>query len=442
MFFVVSLGNTTASLYCVRNKDAFMWQPGRMTTYALPVIEIEDIISQLARISKALAVSATADDISAKLKIDKQMTNWKTVLSNYRGHNEDLTAMFTAEQRQFNDLAAQYKLWKTSKAGTLVPPKVGLLPFSTMRKTFAKALSECSELNSIIATSKSFASQVCDDVSTNGWVDFWRSLNGACDMPDTNFKSSLSDSTLLDTFCRERKAAAAADIPGGLESSDDTDSVFGFLKNSKKYVTYSANAPVSLSWTSSVQDSITTTAAYSTAESTSLDAFLQLGITGAGAHYGFNLDSTMQNDLSVSIGKSMGSSRAFDRTVHVVLDDHDTGTYIITSIFVLFYELILFILRLLGDYFAVRITEDSVFGTPVFKTMGGQSQCPGETATQRRQSRVTIKQIIHRCGTDRNTRCDERTLKRGDPASFGLVIENLSPTRMLCLLCLYCISRC
>lgn len=38
-----------------------------------------------------------------------------------------------------------------------------------------------------------------------------------------------------------------------------------------------------------------------------------------------------------------------------------------------------------GDYFVVRITEDPVYGTPVFTTMGGQSKCPGETATSRRE---------------------------------------------------------
>ena len=50
-----------------------------------------------------------------------------------------------------------------------------------------------------------------------------------------------------------------------------------------------------------------------------------------------------------------------------------------------------------GDYFAVRVTEDPVFGTPVFTTMGGQSKCPGETGTTRRESNVKIHQIVDRC---------------------------------------------
>jgi hypothetical protein len=84
-----------------------------------------------------------------------------------------------------------------------------------------------------------------------------------------------------------------------------------------------------------------------------------------------------------------------------------------------------------GDYFAVRITEDPVYGTPVYTTMGGQSKCPGETATSRRESRVTIVDIVPRCGPSHNLPCDATVnpyFLSGEVASFGVVIQNLSPT--------------
>ena len=70
-----------------------------------------------------------------------------------------------------------------------------------------------------------------------------------------------------------------------------------------------------------------------------------------------------------------------------------------------------------------------MYGTPVFTTMGGQSKCPGETATSRRESAVSIYRIIHRCGKYRNATCDAATLSYGDVATFGVVILNNSPSR-------------
>lgn len=87
-------------------------------------------------------------------------------------------------------------------------------------------------------------------------------------------------------------------------------------------------------------------------------------------------------------------------------------------------------LDFVGDYFVVRVTEDKVFGTPIYTTVGGQSKCPGETYTSRRQSRVQISRLIHRCGAHKNSICDETTLGPGDTALFGVQIQNLSPTGM------------
>jgi hypothetical protein len=85
-------------------------------------------------------------------------------------------------------------------------------------------------------------------------------------------------------------------------------------------------------------------------------------------------------------------------------------------------------LDLAGDYFAVRITEDPVYGTPVFTTMGGQSKCPGESGTNRRESQVSIVGILPRCA---NTgECTNVGLPAGTKAHYGVIIQNISPTGM------------
>ena len=63
--------------------------------------------------------------------------------------------------------------------------------------------------------------------------------------------------------------------------------------------------------------------------------------------------------------------------------------------------------------------------------MGGQSKCPGETITSRRESNVKISEIKHKCGPNADSICDETTLKYGDSANFAVVIYNDSPTGMM-----------
>ena len=82
----------------------------------------------------------------------------------------------------------------------------------------------------------------------------------------------------------------------------------------------------------------------------------------------------------------------------------------------------------------MRVTEDPVFGTPVFTTMGGQSKCPGETGTTRRESNVKIHQIVDRCCNSNplnaagQQNCNCQNLPDQSSASFGLVILNDSPS--------------
>ena len=76
-----------------------------------------------------------------------------------------------------------------------------------------------------------------------------------------------------------------------------------------------------------------------------------------------------------------------------------------------------------------------MFGTPVFTTIGGQSKCPGETATLARESNVDLFTILHKCGSSGNEACEN--LEDGERAHFGAVIYNNSPTSTLLFTMLY-----
>ena len=86
-----------------------------------------------------------------------------------------------------------------------------------------------------------------------------------------------------------------------------------------------------------------------------------------------------------------------------------------------------------GDVFTVKIEEDPVYGTPIFTTMGGESSCPGETSTTRREAFATFKSIIPHCGRTALGPAEGpcRDLAPGEPAYFGVIIENRLPLEEL-----------
>ena len=108
--------------------------------------------------------------------------------------------------------------------------------------------------------------------------------------------------------------------------------------------------------------------------------------------------------LSVNLGRSNARSKLHTHSVSVVLSDPDPY-----------------------DYFAVKILHDTVFGTPIFQTLGGQSECPGETATTKYDSFVTIEEISYRsCEARGYPFC--QGLPYGTTATIGVVVQNLSPS--------------
>ena len=161
-----------------------------------------------------------------------------------------------------------------------------------------------------------------------------------------------------------------------------------------------------LSWTSTVSESKAFTVEFESSRTLAAEAVVDLGFEVFGIGLQTNNDFGLTNVFTVHLGKSSEEDHDSERTVTISLGDNDNG-----------------------DFFAVRITEDPVYGTPVFTTMGGASKCPGETCTSRRESNVGILEIRERCGADKASPCNELTLNPGDSAHFGVVIQNLSPTQ-------------
>lgn len=81
------------------------------------------------------------------------------------------------------------------------------------------------------------------------WATFYSTSESGCGRP-----SPLDGSTLI-TYAAICLAANSTDIPGRFQSSS-IDSIMGFLHYSSKVLTFSANAPMTLSWSSAVSGSV------------------------------------------------------------------------------------------------------------------------------------------------------------------------------------------
>ena len=133
-------------------------------------------------------------------------------------------------------------------------------------------------------------------------------------------------------------------------------------------------------------------------------------VMGAAVESSYKDDDFKQ--IKVNIGRGAKRNNKYTHSVEIHLNDPDAG-----------------------DTFTVKIEEDAVHGTPIFTTMGGESTCPGETATTRRADMTKIFDVIPHCNivnpkikgkgfepTEGQESC--KNLPPGTPAYFGVVLQN------------------
>lgn len=120
---------------------------------------------------------------------------------------------------------------------------------------------------------------------------------------------------------------------------------------------------------------------------------------------GIAFKSVEEGLIDVSLGRAAKRDKGATHTVSFELSDPDPD-----------------------DFFAVRVASDPVYATPIFETLGGMSTCPGETATTKRDSRVTLGPNLA-AAIDYN-RCETPLCQNepyGSTITLGIVIQNLSP---------------
>ena len=290
---------------CFFSFPTFTWYPGDVSTFVLPVVEIEQIIASLTVLrDQTVALSqfpTTAPSPSSNdyTKINATIATWNSILNTYRKQTGDLTTAFTNEMAIYNnvvnsfynyandqnivrntglsfqtivfalhELARIYSLYTSiaafpnvaGLAMTLIDKITIAIIFTSVQSTL---LNYCNDLyirNNYVF--KSYETNICNDFDNRKWKYFNNFLKNACDMKigfDTN-SNSIDSRTGISTFygqlCLTGNQVNPNQYPGGVQASGVSQSMFQFLQSNKAYLTFGAQADTKLIWSSNVMSSL------------------------------------------------------------------------------------------------------------------------------------------------------------------------------------------
>ena len=104
--------------------------------------------------------------------------------------------------------------------------------------------------------------------------------------------------------------------------------MLSFLADKEQYITFSANSPIELSWTTTITEANEQSSNFASAWPQSFTGGFDVSGVLAGvvlAHVELDYDAAWGGTLS--LGKVSTSSHDFDRTVTIKLDDGDLGDF-------------------------------------------------------------------------------------------------------------------
>ena len=336
--------SSTTKKTCLRTYSSNVWYPAKATTYILSVFEIEQIVNSL---KSKISVNATD---TAVPQLRKQVINWQAVLSNYRQHNSDTTALMSMETTLLQRMVSAYKSWTNSPSAdgaysalldksirdynNYHTPKLASYGAFIVRvdQSVKSIQSICSQSQ---YSSNSFIQGNCGDFSEEaGLSSFYSAVVSACDIPDLSVSTATTLSGLpsVQQLCLGKDGSRNAvtntgDLPKGLLNSNGKDSLLKFLSDNSKLITFGSNSPLTMSWTSTVMDYISNTYYVDTVGDASQDTGATYGGSFLIEYYQGSALGTHGVGGENSYGKTTEGTHEFDRTVTVTLDDDDIGMY-------------------------------------------------------------------------------------------------------------------
>lgn len=450
-------GTAALGQMCVSAELAFTWMPTKFSTFLMSPMQIEVLIGRIGHMS-------TADTLEADKRqlLQDAITNWQTVLATYRslsksndpadtrtveralddalvGVRDTFTKMVgdgssdysAADQEMVNDLDGDAKN----------VDEHGFMPYHPL---LGKGFSDFgAEMSVLLEPVSSFFGDIFKDIGDSYAAPYARrklqadakskfdnlrshvdsGVDSACGQQNAygqltalceHYKQLDSKMTVVDNvlgLCEnggrvedEHVARFCEQASITFDGVTDTLSAFDALSNNLHLVTFAGGAGLSMAYTVEKAQSYDMDVEFEFSKARESIYKGDNTVNILGIQLIANLDVSGEQKMKVSMGRSTEQGQKTAHTVHIHFDDPDAY-----------------------DFFAVQIREDVHYQTPIFTTIGGISSCPGETATQRRDSGVTIGSINHKCGVNHDEECNEQTLLRPtDVAYLGLTLENLS----------------
>lgn len=370
-------------LNCFTWGDSYIWLPGKVSTYILPVMEIEMTWKSLTYIYDHYEARLPQENRPLLLK---QIKKWGTILTTYRGYNSQLTAVFSTVDLQYRSMVKMFENFRDG--GITAEDLVGAVDYIFLegkdksftseqifktdlrtqkllgnanlkmdyRRAFNKFDKACT--NDLLPQHQSsYLQGICADFDKKKWKDAYSVVTSACDMPGSgsenlnavktpksrklenssselspefiqrrNLQNALKDTSILKEMC-QTKDTDWTDFPGGVSGGKiKNQGMWDFLKTPKtRFLTFGSNAPTTIAWTSAVSDALSFSS--SLTQSLPEDVFVEgeMALTMVIANLETATNFVYSHSHTIDIGKTADQSHSFERTVTISLDDADAG---------------------------------------------------------------------------------------------------------------------
>ena len=142
IFNLVALKEVPGQL-CFFSFPALTWYPAKISTFILPVIEIEQIIMKLTTLrDKTVALSkfpttAPSSQPNDFTKIEKMIGNWNSILTTYRSQTDSsVNSAFSKEMSLFDKVATEFSKFQETQSDFRVSGQISNYFFVGLKVLF------------------------------------------------------------------------------------------------------------------------------------------------------------------------------------------------------------------------------------------------------------------------------------------------------------------
>ena len=175
---------------------------------------------------------------------------------------------------------------------------------------------------------KGYNDNICQHFNNNEWSTIANFFTDACSL-QIDFQGKADISEFYGHVCTSLKTnPLTSDYPGGVEGSNGGQTLLQFLQSNTKYLTFGANAPTTLTWTSNIESSITHKTAFK------LMSDSEIGLVGDSIDNFVGVDLRSKKTMlitqtqNIKIGQASSKTASSQRTVTITLDDEDVGKFL------------------------------------------------------------------------------------------------------------------